>query len=428
MKKQCIINTRFVDSRNNIDEIGGVLINEEGRIQAVGSKVTKDNASDAIVYNCKNKITIPGIVDMRVFVGEPGFEYKENFRTLSQAALSGGVTAVATMPNTNPVIDNVSTLDFVKRRSRDKSTIKIFPLATLTKNAEGKDMTEFGLLKLRGAWGFTDGLNCVQSNKVMDRIFNYGKNKDILIIQFAQDNELSENGVINDSLLATKLGLKSIPAIAEQLIIERDLRLLEQYQTKYHIALISSKKSLEIIKDAKAKGLKFTVGVSINNLSLNDNDIGDFRTFLKLSPPLRSEEDRLALIQGVKDGLIDVIVSDHKPEDEESKRLTFQQAATGASGIETLLPLALELVHNGSCNLNSLIENLTSNPAKILGIRNGTLSVGSEADIAIFDLEKPWFFKRENILSKSKNTAIENRKLQGKVEKTFINGKLVFEE
>jgi dihydroorotase len=427
MKKQCIINTRIVDPRNNIDEIGGVLINEEGRIQAVGSKVTKDNASDAIVYNCKNKITIPGIVDMRVFVGEPGFEYKENFRTLSQAALSGGVTAVATMPNTNPVIDNVSTLDFVKRRSRDKSTIKIFPLATLTKNAEGKDMTEFGLLKLRGAWGFTDGLNCVQSNKVMDRIFNYGKNKDILIIQFAQDNELSENGVINDSLLATKLGLKSIPAIAEQLIIERDLRLLEQYQTKYHIALISSKKSLEIIKDAKAKGLKFTVGVSINNLSLNDNDIGDFRTFLKLSPPLRSEEDRLALIQGVKDGLIDVIVSDHKPEDEESKRLTFQQAATGASGIETLLPLALELVHNGSCNLNSLIENLTSNPAKILGIRNGTLSVGSEADIAIFDLEKPWVFKRENILSKSKNTAIENRKLQGKVEKTFINGKLVFE-
>ena len=428
MKKQCIINTRIVDPRNNIDGIGGVLINEEGRIQAVGSKVTKDNASDAIVYDCKNKITIPGIVDMRVFVGEPGFEYKENFRTLSQAALSGGVTAVATMPNTNPVIDNVSTLDFVKRRSRDKSAIKIFPLATLTKNAEGKDMTEFGLLKLRGAWGFTDGLNCVQSNKVMDRIFNYGKNKDILIIQFAQDNELSENGVINDSLLATKLGLKSIPAIAEQLIIERDLRLLEQYQTKYHIALISSKKSLEIIKDAKAKGLKFTVGVSINNLSLNDNDIGDFRTFLKLSPPLRSEEDRLALIQGVKDGLIDVIVSDHKPEDEESKRLTFQQAATGASGIETLLPLALELVHNGSCNLNLLIENLTSNPAKILGIRNGTLSIGSEADIAIFDLEKPWVFKRENILSKSKNTAIENRKLQGKVEKTFINGKLVFEE
>ena len=330
------------------------------------------------------------------------------------------------MPNTVPVIDNVSTLDFVKRRSRDKSIIKVFPLATLTKNAEGNDMTEFGLLKLRGAWGFTDGVSCVQNNKVMDQIFNYGKNTDVLIIQFAQDNFLSENGVVNDGLLATKLGLKGIPDIAEQIIIERDLRLLEQYKTKYHIALISSKKSIDLIKSAKEKGMKFSVGVSINNLSLNDNDIGDFRTFLKLSPPLRSEEDRLALIHAVNEGIIDVIVSDHKPEDEESKRLTFQQATTGASGIETLLPLALELVHNNLCDLNTVIKNLTSNPAKILGIRNGTLSIGGEADITIFDLEKPWVLKKENIQSKSKNTAIENRKLQGKVEKTFINGRLVF--
>tara|TARA_B110000285_G_scaffold109705_1_gene124552 strand:- start:2212 stop:3498 length:1287 start_codon:yes stop_codon:yes gene_type:complete len=428
MKKKAIINTRILDPRNNIDEIGGILIGDSGKIEAVGKKVTKENVSGAEIYDCKNKISIPGIIDMRVFVGEPGFEYKENFRTLSQAAVSGGVTGVATMPNTLPLIDNVSTLDFVKRRSRDKSIIKIFPMATLTKEAKGLDMTEFGLLKLRGAWGFTDGTRCIQSSKVMDQIFNYGKNTDILIIQFAQDNELSENGMINDSLQATKLGLKSIPESAEQLIIERDLRLLENYNTKYHIALISSKKSLEIIKDAKKRGLKFTVGVSINNLSLNENDIGDFKTFLKLSPPLRSEEDRLALIEGVKQGLIDVIVSDHKPEDEESKRLTFQQATTGASGIESLLSLGLELVHNGSCNLNTLIKNLTSNPAEILGIRNGTLSVGSEADIAVFDFDRPWVFKKENIKSKSKNTAIEDRKLQGKVEKTFINGDLVFSE
>ena len=428
MKKKAIINTRILDPRNNIDEIGGILINDSGKIEAIGKKVTKENVSNAEIYDCKNKVSIPGIIDMRVFVGEPGFEYKENFRTLSQAAVSGGVTGVATMPNTLPLIDNVSTLDFVKRRSRDKSIIKIFPMATLTKAAKGLDMTEFGLLKLRGAWGFTDGTRSIQSNKVMDQIFNYGKNTDILVIQFAQDNELSENGMINDSLQATKLGLKSIPETAEQLIIERDLRLLENYNTKYHIALISSKKSLEIIKNAKERGLKFTVGVSINNLSLNENDIGDFKTFLKLSPPLRSEEDRLALIDGVKQGLINVIVSDHKPEDEESKRLTFQQATTGASGIESLLSLGLELVHNGSCDLNTLINNLTSSPAKILGIRNGTLSVGSEADIAVFDLDKPWVFKKENIKSKSKNTAIEDRKLQGKVEKTFINGDLVFSE
>jgi dihydroorotase len=428
MKKKAIINTRILDPRNNIDEIGGILINDIGKIEAIGKKVTKENVSNAEIYDCKNKVSIPGIIDMRVFVGEPGFEYKENFRTLSQAAISGGVTGVATMPNTLPLIDNVSTLDFVKRRSRDKSIIKIFPMATLTKGAKGLDMTEFGLLKLRGAWGFTDGTQSIQSNKVMDQIFNYGKNTDVLIIQFAQDNELSENGMINDSLQATKLGLKSIPESAEQLIIERDLRLLENYNTKYHIALISSKKSLEIIKNAKDRGLKFTVGVSVNNLSLNENDIGDFKTFLKLSPPLRSEEDRLALIDGVKQGLINVIVSDHKPEDEESKRLTFQQATTGASGIESLLSLGLELVHNGSCDLNTLINNLTSSPAKILGIRNGTLSVGSEADITVFDLDKPWVFKKENIKSKSKNTAIEDRKLQGKVEKTFINGDLVFSE
>ena len=428
MKEKYLINARVIDPKNQIDEIGGLIIDQNGKIKAVGKKVTKENVSGAEIYDCKNKISIPGIIDMRVFVGEPGFEYKENFRTLSQAAVSGGVTGVATMPNTLPLIDNVSTLDFVKRRSRDKSIIKIFPMATLTKKAKGLDMTEFGLLKLRGAWGFTDGTRCIQSSKVMDQIFNYGKNTDILIIQFAQDNELSENGMINDSLQATKLGLKSIPESAEQLIIERDLRLLENYNTKYHIALISSKKSLEIIKDAKKRGLKFTVGVSINNLSLNENDIGDFKTFLKLSPPLRSEEDRLALIEGVKQGLIDVIVSDHKPEDEESKRLTFQQATTGASGIESLLSLGLELVHNGSCNLNTLIKNLTSNPAEILGIRNGTLSVGSEADIAVFDIDRPWVFKKENIKSKSKNTAIEDRKLQGKVEKTFINGDLVFSE
>ena len=428
MKKQYISNARIIDPKNNLDEIGGILINEQGRIEAIGRNVTELNISDATFYDCTKKIAIPGIIDMRVFVGEPGFEYKENFRTLSQAAISGGVTAAITMPNTNPVVDNVSTLDFIKRRSRDKSIIKIFPLASLTKNTNGEDMTEFGLLKLRGAWGFTDGLQCVQNNRVMDKILNYAKNKDALIIQFPQDNEISKNGVVHEGFLSTKLGLKGIPDIAEQLIIERDLRLLEQYNGRYHISQLSSKKSLEIIRSAKAKGLNFTVGVSINNLSLNDNDIGDFRTFLKLSPPLRSEDDRIALIEAIEDGTIDVIVSDHKPEDEESKRLTFQQAATGASGIETLLALSLELVHNKKCSLNTIIKSLTTNPAQILGLRNGTLSIGSEADITIFDLERPWVINKENIKSKSKNTAIEKRKLQGKVEKTFINGKLVFSD
>ena len=425
--KSAIINARIIDTKNNIDELGGVLINEKGFIDAFGKKITKDNVGDTKIYDCKNKLLIPGIVDARVFAGEPGFEYKENYRTLSQAAISGGVTSVVTMPNTNPIIDNVSTFDFIKRRARDKSLIKIYSLASLTKNIEGNEITEFGLLKLNGAVGFTDGIKCVQKNDVMDKIFNYGKNQDALIIQFPQDNELSKNGVINQSLISTKLGLKGIPEYAESLVIERDLRLLSQYHSKYHISLLSSRKSLEIIKYWKNKNLNFTSGVSINHLSLNENDIGEFKTFLKLSPPLREDQDRMELIKGVKDGVVDIIVSDHKPEDEESKRLTFDKCNAGASGVETFLSLALEQYHNGNLDLKKIVKCITENPAKIFGINAGSLDVGLPADITVLDLDKPWVVKRENLRSKSKNTAIENKKLQGKVEKTFLNGKLVFE-
>ena len=427
MKKKAITNARIIDPKNNIDEIGGILINEFGGIEKVGPEITKENIGDIQIFNCQNKVAIPGLIDSRVFVGEPGYEYKENYRTLSEAALSGGVTSVITMPNTNPIIDNVSTLDFIKRRARDKSIIKIYPLASLTKNILGKEMCEFGLLKLRGAYGFTDGIQSVQNNRVMDHIFNYAKNKDALILQFIQDNELSKNGVINEGIVSTRLGLKGISGKAEQIILDRDLRLLSEYRSKYHASLVSTKKSLSIIDYWKKQKLKFTTSVSINNLSLNENDIGEFRTFLKLSPPLRTEEDRLALIDGLNNSLIDIIVSDHKPEDEESKRLTFQQAASGASGIESLLSLALELYHNKSCELTTLIRSMTSNPAELFNLNAGSFDKNYPADIAVFDLNKPWILKRENMKSNSKNTAIENKKLQGKVEMTFLNGNLVFE-
>ena len=426
MKKQYFIDANIIDPYNSINEIGGLIIDENGKIEGIGKKVNSNNIpSREKVIDLNKKYIFPGLVDMRVFVGEPGFEYKENFKTLSNAALSGGVTSVVTMPNTDPIIDNVSIVDFLKRRGRDKSKINIYPTASLTKNVEGTNMTEFGLLQSKGIIGFTDGTKTIQNTRVMSRIMNSAKDLNSLIMQHAEDQELSKNGMINDGIIATKLGLQGIPEIAELVIIERDLTMLENIECRYHISQISSAKSLEIIKERK-KRINFSCGVSINNLSLNENDIGDFRTFLKLSPPLRKEEDRLSLVNGLKDGIIDVIVSDHKPEDEEQKRLTFAQAATGASGVETLLSLCLELYHNGSVKLESIIRAITSNPAKILKINKGNLSVGNDADFCIVDINKPWIVKQENLISKSKNTSIENKKLQGKVINTFVKGEELF--
>ncbi len=426
MKKQYFINGNIIDPHNSINEIGGLIIGDKGQLEAVGKKVNKNNIpSREKVIDLKGKYIFPGLVDMRVFVGEPGFEYKENFRTLSNAALSGGVTSVVTMPNTDPIIDNVSIVDFLKRRGRDKSKINIYPTASLTKGTEGTNMTEFGLLQSKGIIGFTDGTKTIQNTRVMSRIMNSASDLDTLIMQHAEDYELAKDGMINEGIIATKLGLQGIPEMAELIIIDRDLTLLNYINCRYHISQISSGRSVELIKNKK-NNLKFTCGVSINNLSLNENDIGDFRTFLKLSPPLRTEEDRISLVQGLKDETIDVIVSDHKPEDEEQKRLTFAQAATGASGIETLLSLSLELYHNGSLKLETIIKALTSNPAKILKINKGNLSVGNDADFCIVDINKPWIVKQENLISKSKNTSIENKKLQGKVTNTFVKGEELF--
>ena len=426
MKKQYFINGNIIDPHNSINEVGGLIISDKGQLEAVGKKVNTNNIpSREKVIDLKGKYIFPGLVDMRVFVGEPGYEYKENFRTLSNAALSGGVTSVVTMPNTDPIIDNVSIVDFLKRRGRDKSKINIYPTASLTKGTEGTNMTEFGLLQSKGIIGFTDGTKTIQNTRVMSRIMNSASDLDTLIMQHAEDYELAKDGMINEGIIATKLGLQGIPEMAELIIIDRDLTLLNYINCRYHISQISSGRSVELIKNKK-NNLKFTCGVSINNLSLNENDIGDFRTFLKLSPPLRTEEDRISLVQGLKDETIDVIVSDHKPEDEEQKRLTFAQAATGASGIETLLSLSLELYHNGSLKLETIIKALTSNPAKILKINKGNLSVGNDADFCIVDINKPWMVKQENLISKSKNTSIENKKLQGRVTNTFVKGEELF--
>ena len=427
MKEKYFINARIIDPSQGIDEIGGLIVDANGKIKAVGKKVNKENipkTSEKI--DLKSKVLIPGIVDMKVFVGEPGFEYKENFRSLSNAALSGGVTSVVSMPNTSPAIDNVSMVDFILRRGRDKSGINIFPAATLTRNMEGKLMTEFGLLSKKGIIGFTDATKTIQNSEIMSRIMNYASDLDVLVMQHPEDQELSKGRCISEGEISTRLGLQGIPDIAEKIIIERDLSLLGEYPCRYHISQLSSAKSVEVIKKYKKEGIKFSTGVSINNLSLNENDIGDFKTFMKVSPPLRKEDDRKALIKGIKDGYIDVIVSDHKPEDEESKRLPFAQAAEGSIGIETLLSLALELYHNQSLPLKKIIETITCNPARILKINKGNLKKGSDADLCIFDLNEPWKVDVSKLKSKSKNAAIENRKLQGKVLMTYLKGESVF--
>ena len=428
MKEKFLKNCRIIDPSQKIDEIGSILIDNNGKIKDIGKKVKIPKSKDIQEIDCLKKVAIPGIVDMNVFVGEPGYEYKENFRTLTNAALAGGVTSVVTMPNTKPLIDNVSMVDFIIRRGRDKSNLNIFPAACLTRELKGKEMVEFGLLSSKGIIGFIDPFRAVSSAEIMSRIMNYAGDIGALIMQHAEEYELSKNGSVNEGEIATRLGLESIPSIAEKLIIERDLTLLNEFPCRYHINQISSSKSLDVIKKNKLNGKKFTAGVSINHLSLNDNDIGDFKTFMKFSPPLRSEEDRKALIEGLKSGLIDNIVSAHKPEDEESKRLPFSQAASGSIGVETLLPLALELYHNKLLDLSKLISLLTINPANILKINKGSLKVGSDADICVFDLDKPWKVDVHNLKSKSKNSAVENRTLQGKVFMTFLKGEIVFKD
>jgi dihydroorotase len=426
MKEKILINARIIDPSQGMDEKGSVIIDDKGKIKSIGKNVKIIDAPSAEVVDIKNHIVIPGSVDRKACVGEPGYEYKENFRTLSQAALAGGVTSVVTMPNTKPIIDNVSMVDFIIRRGRDKASINLFPCASLTREIGGKEMSEFGLLSAKGIIGFTDVVKTVQNTETMARIMDYASDIGVLIMQHVEDYELSKNGCINEGEVSTRLGLGGISYIAEKIIIERDLSLLNEFPCRYHVNQISSKESLDVIKKNKEIGLNFSVGVSINNLSLNENDIGDFKTFLKLSHPLRLEDDRVALVEGIKSGLIDVIVSDHTPEDEEGKRLPFAQAATGAVGIETLLPLALEMHHNESLPLTKIIETLTINPANILKINKGSLKKGSDADICVFDLDKPWMVNGDDLKSKSKNTSIEGRKLQGKVQMTFLDGELVF--
>jgi len=420
---RAISNTRLFDPASNLDEIGNILFNEEGII-ACGKDIPLPQ--DVTTIDGTGLVTTPGLVDMQVFIGEPGGEYRETLATASQAAAAGGVTTMIMMPDTQPVIDDAALVDYISRRARGTALVNVHPMAGITKGLDGEMMNEFGLLHEAGAVAFTDGSRSVMNARIMQKAMSYAANFNALIMHHAIDTNLVGEGVMNESELAIRLGLSGIPVIAETIMIERDIRLVEATGARYHIAQISSRKSIDIVRQAKDKGLPVTCGVSSNHLMLNQNDVENYRTFAKLMPPLRTEEDRQALIEAIADGTIDVIVSGHNPQGEDAKRRPFGEAEFGSIGVETLLAAGLTLHHEVKVPLTRLIEAMSTTPSRLLGLSAGTLSIGHPADLILIDIDAPWIVDADNLHSRSRNAAIEGRKVQGKVTETIVSGKTVF--
>jgi dihydroorotase len=404
----------------------GVLI-RDCVIAAIGPEV-KPSAlpAGAHVHDCSGLLLIPGLIDLSAFVGEPGAEHRETLRTASEAAAAGGVTTIVTRPDTNPPVDDPAIIDFIKRRARDKAVVNVLPSAALTKGLAGKEMTEFGLLGEAGAVFFTDGPRSVMNAQVMKRALIYARAFDALIVHHIEDANLRGEGVMNEGEFASRLGLHGIPAEAETIMLQRDLALVARTGGRYHASMISCAASAALIRRAKDEGLDVTCGVSINSLTLNENDIGAYRTFCKLSPPLRTEDERQALVAALADGTIDVIVSDHDPQDVDTKRQPFAEAADGALGLETMLSAALRLHHAGAVPLPRLIEAMTAAPAKLAGSAAGRLAVGAPADLTLVDLDEPWVVDKRALKSRSKNSPFDEARLTGRVKATWVAGERVF--
>jgi dihydroorotase len=423
------INARLIDPATNRDEPGGLVV-RDGIIADIGGHLRR-NAPDGIprenVHDCRGHVLCPGLIDAQVFAGEPGYEHRETLKTASHAAAAGGVTTIVVMPDTNPVIDQVALVDFIQRRARDNAVVHVHTMAAMTKGLKGEEMTEIGLLKRAGAIAFSNGKSTVGNTRVMRNVLNYGKDFGALIVHHTEDPYLSKHSAMNSGEIASRLGLPGVSPIAETIVLERDVRLVEMTGGRYHAATISSEASLDVIRAAKARKLPVTCGVSINHLCLNENDIGPYRTFFKIRPPLRREEDRVAMVRGVASGDIDVIVSSHDPQDADVKRRPFTEAADGAVGLETLLPAALRLHHSGELPLPALLKALTINPAKLLGLPGGRLSKGAPADIILVDLNEPWVVNKDLLRSRSKNSPFDESKMQGRVLRTLVAGETVFE-
>ena len=426
MSATLITHARVVDPSRGIDEAGAVLV-RDGVIVAAGAAALNQGAPDgATVIDCNGKAVIPGLIDGRVFMGEPGGEYRETIASASRAAAAGGVTGIVTMPDTDPVIDDVALVEFVLRTARETASVRVHPAAAVTRGLQGQEMTEFGLLSEAGAVAFTEGRKTLASPLVMRRALTYARDFGATILHETQDRDLASSGVMNEGLFASWLGLPGIPREAELIPLQRDLMLARLTRGKYHAAKISTALSATAIAAAKAEGVNATAGVSVNHLSLNENDVGQYRTFFRLSPPLRHEDDRQAMIEAVRTGVIDIVVSSHDPQDVDTKRLPFADAATGAIGLETLLGAMLRLHHNGDLPLLRIIEVLSTAPARLFGLEGGTLQPGKPADLALVDLNEPWVVREEDIRSLSKNTCFEGARLQGRVLQTMVAGRTVY--
>ncbi len=420
------INARLVDPASNRDEPGGLLV-RDGVIADLGPHLRRNAPENAEVVDCRGHVLCPGLIDAQVFTGEPGAEHRETLKTASHAAAAGGVTTIIVMPDTNPVIDQVALVDFIQRRARDNAIVNVHTMAAMTKGLKGEEMTEIGLLQRAGAIAFSNGKTSVANTRVMKNVLLYAKDFGALIAHHTEDSFLSANASMNSGEVATRLGLPGVSRVAETIVLERDVRLVEMTGGRYHAATITCEESLAVVRSAKARGLPVTCGVSINHLTLNEIDIGSYRTFLKMRPPLRREDDRAAMVRALAAGEIDVIVSSHDPQDADVKRRPFAEAADGAVGLETLLPAALRLHHSGEVPLVSLLKPMTINPAKLLGLPAGQLVKNAPADIILVDLGEPWVVNKDLLRSRSKNTPFDEAKMQGRVLRTLVAGETVYQ-
>ncbi len=419
------VNARLIDPESGAETRGGVLV-EDGRIKDFGAGVTGGALpAEVALIECGGDVVCPGLIDLRAFVGEPGAEHRESIATATAAAAAGGVTTLVASPETHPPVDDPAVVDFLKRRARDHGRVRVLPSAAISKALEGQEITEFGLLREAGAVAFTDGSRSIRNSQTLRRAMTYARDFDALIVHFPEDRDLAGSGVMNAGELATRLGLSGAPREAEAITLDRDIRLARMTGARYCAAPISTTLALEVIAKAKAEGLPVSCGVTINHLTLNENDIGSYRTFLKVKPPLRREEERLALVEAVASGLIDVIFSDHNPQDVETKRLPFGEADFGAVGVETLLAAGLRLVHAGHLPLANLLRAMTSRPADILRLEQGRLKRGAPADLIRFDPDEPFVLNKDDLRSRCKNTPFDEAKLQGVVKTTMVGGHVV---